>query len=257
MSITGQADGAPGAEPMKVGVAVVDLFTGMYAVTGILAALRHAERTGEGQRLDIALLDCQAAMLANQAMNYFVSGKAPGRLGNAHPNICPYQAFATADGHLILAVGNDGQFRAFCQAAGLGEVGADPRFSTNAQRVAHRADLAAHVAKALATRSTQSWIEALEEAGVPCGPINTIDQVFADPQVQARGMAQAMTRADGVEVTLVASPLKLSATPPLRATAPPPLGFDTQSVLRDVLGLAPTAIEALRAQGAIGSEDAA
>ncbi len=247
MSITGQPDGAPGAEPLKVGVAVADLFSGMYAATGILAALRHAERTGEGQQVDIALLDCQAAMLANQAMNYFVSGVAPTRLGNAHPNITPYQVFPTADGHIVLAVGNDGQFRAFCIEAGLESLPDDPRFSSNPARIAHREELVTIVAAAMQTRATGAWIAALETAGVPCGPINTIDQVFADPQVRARGMAQSMTRADGCEVTLVASPLKLSRTPPRVEHAPPPLGADTESVLRDIVGLDAAAIEALRA----------
>ena len=248
MSVTGQPDGAPGAEPLKVGVAVADLFSGMYAATGILAALRHAERTGEGQQVDIALLDCQAAMLANQAMNYFVSGVAPTRLGNAHPNITPYQVFPTADGHIVLAVGNDGQFRSFCAEAGLDALPADQRFKTNPTRIAHRDELVEIIAGAMRTRTTEAWITALESAGVPCGPINTIDQVFADPQVRARGMAQTMTRSDGHEVTLVASPLRLSRTPPRAERAPPPLGADTESVLRDIAGLDSNEIERLRAR---------
>lgn len=248
MSITGQPDGVPGAEPLKVGVAVADLFSGMYAATGILAALRHAERTGEGQQVDIALLDCQTAMLANQAMNYFVSGAAPTRLGNAHPNITPYQVFPTADGHIVLAVGNDGQFRSFCAETGLDALPADPRFNANPARIAHRDELVEIIAGAMRTRTTGAWITALETAGVPCGPINTIDQVFADPQVRARGMAQTMTRTDGQDVTLVASPLKLSRTPPRVEHAPPPLGADTERVMRDIAGLDGDEIDRLRAR---------
>ena len=251
MSVTGQPDSVPGGEPMKVGVAVADLFSGMYAVTGMLAALRHAERTGEGQQIDIALLDCQVAMLANQAMNYFVSGRAPTRLGNAHPNITPYQVFSTADGHLVLAIGNDGQFRAFCAEAGLHAVPGDPRFTTNPARVSHREALAAIVAAAMAQRTTAAWIVALETAGVPCGPINAIDEVFADPQVIARGLAQGMRRSDGHDVTLVASPLRLSRTPPRVDHAPPPLGADTDTILRDVAGLDEGALQRLRRAGAI------
>lgn len=250
MSITGQPDGAPGAEPLKVGVAVADLFTGMYAVTGILAALRHAERTGQGQHLDVALLDCQAAMLANQAMNYFVSGQAPTRLGNEHPNIAPYQVFATADGHIVLAVGNDGQFAAYCKLCDL-RLHEEARFATNAQRVANRKDLTPLIAHVMRTRTTDEWILALEGAGVPCGPINTIDRVFADPQVQARGMAQTMTRTDGVDVTVVASPLKLSETPPRADHAPPPLGADTKSVLCNLLALNDDNLRQLRADGIV------
>jgi crotonobetainyl-CoA:carnitine CoA-transferase CaiB-like acyl-CoA transferase len=246
MSITGQPDGAPGAEPLKVGVAVADLFSGMYAATGILAALRHAERTGEGQQVDIALLDCQTAMLANQAMNYFVSGDAPTRLGNAHPNITPYQVFPTADGHIVLAVGNDGQFHSFCAEAGLEAVPGDPRFESNSARIDHREALVAIIAATMRTRTTDAWIAALETAGVPCGPINTIAQVFADPQVRARGMAQTMTRSDGHNVTLVASPLKLSRMPPRVEHAPPPLGADTEIVLREIVGLDRDAIDRLR-----------
>jgi formyl-CoA transferase len=245
MSITGQADGAPGAEPLKVGVAVADLFTGMYAVTGILAALRHAERTGLGQHLDIALLDCQAAMLANQAMNYFVSGAAPTRLGNAHPNIAPYQVLPTADGHFVLAVGNDGQFKAFCLAAGL-DLFEDPGFTTNALRVTNRGALIPLLEQATRKQTTAAWIAQLEVAGVPCGPINRIDQVFADPQAIARDLAHTMTRPGGVDVTLVASPLRLSACPPCTDRAPPPLGHDTDAALKEFAGLSDVELETLR-----------
>lgn len=252
MSLTGQPDGAPGAEPMKVGVAVADLFTGMYAVTGVLAALRHAERTGEGQQLDLALLDCQVAMLANQAMNYLVSGEAPSRLGNAHPNIAPYQVFATADGFLVLAVGNDGQFRAFCDAAGLCAAATDPRYTTNADRVAHRDALIAQIAPVMARDSTADWIARLEQAGVPCGPINRLDEVFADAQVVARGLRETMVRADGERVDLVRSPLRLSQTPPVRVGAPPLLGEHTETVLADILALPDAEIAALRIAGVLG-----
>ncbi|MDX2235586.1 MAG: CaiB/BaiF CoA-transferase family protein [Hyphomonadaceae bacterium] len=251
MSITGQPDGAPGAEPMKVGVAVADLFAGMYAVTGILGALRHAERTGEGQQIDIALLDCQVAMLANQAMNWFVGGQAPTRLGNAHPNVAPYQVFRTADAFLILAIGNDGQFRTLCAHAGREDLIADARFATNAGRIGHRDALTALLAPLLATRTTDAWIAGLDAVGVPCGRINAIDQVFSDPQVAARGLAQTLPRAGGAAVTAPASPLKMSATPPRAAHAAPPLGADTEAVLRTVAELDPAAIDRLRASGAI------
>jgi crotonobetainyl-CoA:carnitine CoA-transferase CaiB-like acyl-CoA transferase len=232
---------------MKVGVAVVDLFTGMYAVAGILAALRHAERTGHGQHLDVSLLDCQLAMLANQAMNFFVSGKAPGRLGNAHPNIAPYQVFASADGFVVLAVGNDKQFEAFCQVAGKPALAANARFRTNEARVANRAALIAEITALMATRTSADWISVLEAAGVPCGPINTIDQAFADPHVQARGAAEAVIRSDGEAVTLVRNPLRLSETPPAPRFAPPLLGQDTEALLRERLGADDEALAAWRA----------
>ena len=251
MSITGQPDGAAGAEPMKVGVAVADLFTGMYASSAILAALRHAERTGVGQHLDVALFDCQAAMLANQAMNWFVGGTPPGRLGNAHPNIVPYQVFRTADGYLVLAVGNDGQFRSFCAAAGLGALPDDERFAKNAARVAHRSALIPLIEPAMAARTTADWIAALEVAGVPCGPINRIDEVFADPQAQARGLAVEVERADVGPMTLVRHPVVYSQTPARATGAPPALGADTDAVLQDVLGMDADAVSALRTAGTI------
>jgi len=229
MSITGQPDGAPGAEPMKVGVAVVDLFTGLYASNAILAALWHARATGEGQHVDIALFDVQAAMLANQATNWFVSGKAPTRMGNAHPNLAPYQPFACSDGMVIIAVGNDGQFRALCGALGL-EV--EDRFATNALRVAEREALGPLIATKTAGFTMQGLMQALEAAGVPCGPVNTIDQVFAEPQAIHRGLTVEQTRPDLADpIRTVASPIRLSKTP-VRYDAPPPkLGQDTQDVL--------------------------
>jgi crotonobetainyl-CoA:carnitine CoA-transferase CaiB-like acyl-CoA transferase len=236
---------------LKVGVAVADLFTGMYATVAILAALRHAEATGLGQHLDLSLMDCQIAMLANQGANYLTSGVAPQRLGNAHPNIAPYQVFATSDGHVVLAVGNDSQFRTFCDVAGLDSVKLDARFTTNALRVANRAALIAILAPALATRTTAAWIANLDAAHVPCGPINTIDQVFADPHVIARGMQHAMTRTDGGEVQLVSSPIKMSLTPPLPRHAPPVLGADTDAQLTRLLGLSVSELAKLRADGII------
>jgi len=232
MSITGQPDGAPGAEPMKVGVAVVDLFTGLYASNAILAALWHARATGEGQHVDIALFDVQAAMLANQATNYFVSGAAPTRMGNAHPNLAPYQPFACSDGMVIIAVGNDGQFRALCGALGL-EV--EDRFATNALRVAEREALGPLIATKTAGFTMQELMQALEAAGVPCGPVNTIDQVFEEPQAIHRGLTVEQTRPDLANpIRTVASPIRLSKTP-VRYDAPPPkLGQDTQDVLGDL-----------------------
>lgn len=249
MSITGQPDGAPGAEPMKVGVAVSDLFAGLYTTIAILAALLHQARTGEGQAIDMALFDCQAAALANQAMNYLVGGKVPTRLGNAHPNIVPYQLFATADGFLVLAVANDPQFRRFCKAAGEDSLSCDPRFATNADRVAHRQELVALLTPLLARRTTAEWIAILEAANVPCGPINRIDQVFADPQAEARGLTVSLEHATG-SLDLVASPLRLSKTPPEYRSAPPLLGQHTDEVLLEELGISPRELSRLRA-GAI------
>ncbi|PXA75925.1 CoA transferase [Caulobacter sp. D4A] len=251
MSITGQPDGADGAEPMKVGVAVVDLFTGLYAANAILCGLLHARATGEGQHMDIALFDVQAAVLANQASNYFATGQAPGRLGNAHPNLAPYQVFATADGAMVLAVGNDGQFRAFAKAAGAPELGEDPRFTTNAQRVAARTQLAQAMAPILAGRETKAWIALLEAAGVPCGPINTIDQVFEEPQALHRGLVVEQARDDlATPIRTVASPIRASRTPVVVERPPPSLGADTAAVLTG-LGKSEAEIAELAAAGVI------
>lgn len=234
MSITGQPDGQPGAEPMKVGVATSDLSAGLYATIGILAALRHAERTGEGQHLDISLLDCQVSLLANQAQNYLVSGKTPVRLGNAHPNVAPYQVFESADGYLILAVGNDRQFAAFCREAGAPALSEDPRFARNADRVANREALAEVIQPLMHQRRSDDWFRALEAASVPCGPINSIDKVFEDPQVLARDMRLDMSLPKGASIPQVASPLRLSATPPRYRAAPPALGEHTAEVLAEL-----------------------
>jgi crotonobetainyl-CoA:carnitine CoA-transferase CaiB-like acyl-CoA transferase len=251
MSVTGQPDGAPGAEPMKVGVAVSDLVTGLYTAIAILAALLHQARTGEGQSIDIALFDCQAAGLANQATNYLVGGMLPERLGNAHPNIVPYQVFEVADGHLILAVANDRQFASFAKEAGMGELARDPRFASNAERVAHRALLIALIEPVMRRHGVEHWIRVLEAANVPCGAINRIDQVFADPQAVARGLTVAMLHATAGAMDLVASPLRLSATPPEYRSAPPLLGQHTEEILQDLLAIQPAEIEALRAKGVV------
>ncbi|MFD2234321.1 CaiB/BaiF CoA transferase family protein [Phaeospirillum tilakii] len=248
MSLTGEADG----EPMKVGVALTDLFTGMYATVAVLAALAHRDRTGEGQAIDLALLDVQVAMLANQASNYLVGGVVPTRLGNAHPNIVPYQAFATADGHVILAVGNDGQFRRFCAVAGRPELADDPRFATNTARVHHRETLIPLLRPLIAGRSSRDWIAALEAEGVPCGPINRLDQVFDTEQLRHRGMVATLPHPLGGTVRTVANPIKLSATPVGYDRPPPLLGADTAGLLKELLGLGEDEIAALAARGAIG-----
>ncbi len=250
MSITGQPDGVPGAEPMKVGVAVSDLFTGLYTTIAILAALIHQARTGEGQCIDMALFDCQTAALANQAMNYLAGNMVPTRMGNAHPNIVPYQVFATSDGHLILAVANDRQFAKFCRVAGLEKLASDPAYAANAERVHNRAALIAILEPVLASCTTGEWIGLLEDANVPCGPINRIDEVFADPQAIARGLAISMKHASG-HIGLVASPLRLSKTPPEYRMAPPLLGEHTAEILQRELGLADGQIEDLRGKGVI------
>ncbi len=232
MSVTGQPDGAPGAEPMKVGVAVADLFTGLYASNAILAALLHARATGEGQHIDIALFDVQAAMLANQAANYFVSGAAPTRMGNAHPNLAPYQPFPCTDGRVVIAVGNDGQFRALAQALGAPGLGADPRFLTNALRIEHRAAMTAELSALTAGLGMKALMAALESAGVPCGPVNRVDQVFEEPQAKHRRLVVEQARADLANpVRTVASPIRMSATPVRYDLPPPALGADTDEVL--------------------------
>ena len=232
MSITGQPDGTPGAEPMKVGVAVVDLFTGLYAANAILAALLHARATGEGQHIDIALFDVQAAMLANQATNFFVSGVAPTRMGNAHPNLAPYQPFPCTDGMVVIAVGNDGQFRQLCAALGAPDLGTDPRFASNADRIAHRAVLTAELSSLTAACDMAGLMSRLEAAGVPCGPVNTVDQVFTESQAAHRGLVVEQTRPDlAAPVRTVASPIRLSRTPVAYDRPPPALGADTDEVL--------------------------
>jgi len=252
MSITGQPDGAAGAGPVKVGVAFADIFTGIYSVIGMLAALVYRDRHGEGQHVDMSLLDCQVAVLANQALNYLVGGKSPQRLGNAHPNIVPYQTFATKDGHIIIAIGTDRQFREYCTLIGTPALPDDPRFSTNRARVENRDALIAHLIEPMKARTTAEWIGLFEPAAIPCGPINSIEEVFADPQVRARGLHVSLSRPDGVETPSVANPIRLSATPVAYEKAAPALGEGTEAVLAGLLGLAPQEIEKLRASGAIG-----
>jgi crotonobetainyl-CoA:carnitine CoA-transferase CaiB-like acyl-CoA transferase len=236
MSVTGERDGLPGGGPQKVGVALTDVMTGLYASNAVLAALAWRERSGEGQHIDLALLDVQVAVLANQAANYLVGGVAPKRMGNAHPNIVPYQEFATADGYMIVAVGNDTQFRKLCDVLGKAEWGADERYATNPQRVRHRAELVAGIHAVTVTRTTGEWVALMEGAGVPCGPINTLDKVFDDPQVQARGLRIEMPHPTAGSVPLVANPIRMSATPVAYDRPPPLLGEHTEEVLADWLG---------------------
>jgi crotonobetainyl-CoA:carnitine CoA-transferase CaiB-like acyl-CoA transferase len=249
MSITGEPDGHPAGGPMKVGVAVADIFTGLYAAIAILGALAHRDRTGAGQHIDLALLDTQVAVLANQAMNYLVSGAAPQRLGNAHPNIVPYQAFPAQDGHIIIAVGNENQFARMCEVIGRPELASDERFATNALRVRNRGELIPILSGILAARTTRHWLDALERVGVPCGPINTIADVFADPQVQARGLRLDLPHPAIGSVPSVANPIRYSATPISYAGAPPALGADTDEVLSEILGVSPDEITLLRGAG--------
>ncbi|MFH7041098.1 CaiB/BaiF CoA transferase family protein [Paucibacter sp. JuS9] len=244
MSVTGERDDLPGGGPQKVGVAVADLFTGLYSTVAILAALRHRDATGQGQVIDMALLDTQLAMLANLGSNYLCTGKAPGRMGNAHQNIVPYQVFECSDGHLILAVGNDGQFAKFCEIAGRPDWAQDPRFARNADRVRNREVLVPEIAAAIKTRTRAEWLGALEAAKVPCGAINNLAEAFADPHVQAREMTVAMEHPLSDRLKLVASPIKLSATPVQYRHAPPLLGQHTAELLAE-LGLSEPEIRAL------------
>jgi crotonobetainyl-CoA:carnitine CoA-transferase CaiB-like acyl-CoA transferase len=220
MSLNGEPDG----QPQKVGVALSDIMTGLYAAIAVQAALLERERSGLGQHIDLALLDVTVAALANQAMNYLVGGQVPRRLGNAHPNVVPYQTFAAADGHLILAIGNDAQFRRFCEVAGVPEMGADPRYATNGARIANRTALCARIAELMATRTMDDWIAALEQAGVPCGPINTLDRVFRDPQVLARGMVRQVEHPVAGSIPLVRNPVRFSRSESFATGAPPLLG---------------------------------
>lgn len=245
MSITGERDDLPGGGPQKAGVAVADLMTGMYSTVGILAALHERSVSGLGQHIDMALLDCQVAMLANQNLNFMTSGNAPRRAGNAHQNLVPYQVFAASDGHLIVAVGNDSQFRNYCGAIGLPELSADPRFSTNPQRVKNREALVPLLAERMATGARDHWLASLEAVGVPAGPINTLDQVYEDPQVLARGMKRELPHPTAGTVPMAASPLKFSGSPVEYRRAPPMLGEHTAQVLAEKLGLSAAEIQAL------------
>ena len=251
MSVTGERDDLPGGGPQRVGVPIVDIMTGMYATIAVCAALAHRERTGEGNYIDMALLDTQVAFLANQAMNYLATGESPGRLGNAHPNIVPYQTFRTQDGDIILACGNDNLFAKFCDVAGRRALAVDPRFATNAKRVENRAELTRLLADVFATRTTREWVDALEDAGVPNGPINTIEQVFAEPQVIARGMRIELPHPTAGKVPLVASPMRFTGTPLEFKVPPPTLGQHTDEILREVLGRSAAEVARLKAGGII------
>ncbi len=251
MSITGPAEGAPGGQPHKVGVGIADIMTGMYAAVSILAALRHRDNTGQGQQIDMALLDTQVSWLANEGLNYLVSGRTPKRQGNAHPNIVPYEVFECADGFVILAVGNDGQFRKLCEFAGRAALADDPRFATNPQRVAHRREIVRLVGEFMRAKPQAHWVEGLAKAGVPCSPVNDIAQVFEDPQVVARGMKITMPHASGVDVPLIASPIKMSKTPPAYRHAPPICGQHTDEVLDELLGIGGEELAALRGRGIV------
>jgi crotonobetainyl-CoA:carnitine CoA-transferase CaiB-like acyl-CoA transferase len=237
MSITGERDGLPGAGPQKAGVAVTDIVTGMYASVAILAALTERSRSGLGQHLDIALLDCHVALLANQNSNFFTSGLAPQRAGNAHQNVVPYQVFAAADGHLIVATGNDSQYRAYCRAIGAPELAEDERFIDNRRRVINRDVLVGLLTDIMQQGRRDDWLARLEAVGVPCGPINDIGQVFDDPQVKARGLRVDMPHPAGTTAPVTASPLRFSATPVEYRHAPPRLGEHTAQVLAEVLGM--------------------
>lgn len=245
MSINGE----PGGTPMKAGVATADLFTGMYAIVAILSALLNRERSGRGQHIDMALLDSQVAMLANQASNYHISGIPPGLAGNAHPNIVPYQVVPTLDGHIILAVGNDRQFASFCRVADRPELAANPRYASNASRVAHREELMALIVEVTRNRPSREWLAALEAAHVPCGAVNDVAQVFADPQVKHRGMRIELEHPLAGTVPLTASPMRFSETPVEYRRAPPLLGQHTREVLCGLLGHDETEVEAWIADG--------
>ncbi|MEO9586171.1 MULTISPECIES: CaiB/BaiF CoA-transferase family protein [Marinobacter] len=251
MSLTGRGDDEPGAGPIKVGVALTDIMTGLYACIGVLSALNHRDRTGEGQHVETALLDVQVASLANQAMNYLTTGKSPERMGNAHPNIVPYQDFPTADGDIVVTVGNDSQFRRMCEVMGRSDWPDDPKFSTNRARVANRKELILLLRQETIKRKTWEWLELLEEVNVPCGPVNSLEEVFADPQVRARQMQITMVHEKMGKVPGVGNPLRLGLTPVSYRDAPPTLGQNTKSVLQSVIGLTSTEIEVLVNKGVI------
>ena len=251
MSVTGERDELPGGGPQKAGIPVADIITGMYATIAVCAALVHREKTGEGQRLDLALFDSLVAILSNQGANYLATGESPPRLGNAHPNIVPYQTFKTADGDMILACGNDNLFRKFCEVAGCTELARDARFAANGKRVEHRAELTRLLADILRKRTTRDWVQALETAGVPNGPINSLAQVFAEPQAIARALRFELPHPLAGKVSLVRSPMRFSGTALEHAVPPPTLGQHTDEVLGEILRLEKSRIEELRKSGAI------
>ena len=251
MSVTGEPDGAPGGGPQRAGVPIADIITGMYASIAVCAALAHRAQSGKGQHLDLALLDSQIALLAYQNTNYFATGKPPGRIGNLHPNIVPYQPFRASDGDVILACGNDNLYRKFCEAAGCAELAADARFATNGKRVENRVELTRLLGEMFRRRTKREWVELLEAAGVPNGPINDIAQVFAEPQVKARGVKVEVAHPVAGMLPMVASPMRFSATPLEHRMPPPLLGEHTEAVLKEVLGKDAGEIGRLRERGAI------
>ena len=251
MSVTGEPDGAPGGGPQRAGVPIADIITGMYASIAICAALAHRAQTGAGQHLDLALLDSQIALLAYQNTNYFSTGKPPGRIGNLHPNIVPYQPFRSSDGEVIVACGNDNLFRKFCDVAGCAALAQDPRFATNGKRVENRVEISQLIQEIFGRKTTAEWLELLESAGVPNGPINNLAQVFEEPQVKARGVKIELDHAAAGKLPLVASPMRFSATPLEYRLAPPLLGEHTDQVLREMLGLDANEIAKLRGDSVI------
>jgi crotonobetainyl-CoA:carnitine CoA-transferase CaiB-like acyl-CoA transferase len=251
MSITGERDDRPGGGPQKAGIPIADLITGMYASISVCAALAHRAKSGVGQHLDLALLDSLVAVLANQGANYLATGTPPGRLGNDHPNIAPYQVLKTADGSVIVACGNDNLFRKFCEVAGCRELPDDARFATNGKRVANRAELTRILSEVMAKRSMREWLGALEAAGVPCGPINDLEQVFAEPQAVARGLKMELPHPTAGKVSLVRSPMRFSETPVQHDVPPPTLGQHTDEVLQGLLKKSPSEISKLRSEGVV------
>jgi glutaryl-CoA transferase len=251
MSVTGERDDLPGGGPQKAGIPIADIMTGMYATIAVCAALAHRAETGVGQHLDLALFDALTAVLANQAANYLATGKSPGRLGNAHPNIVPYQTFKTTDGAVILACGNDNLFRKFCEVANCVHLADDPRYASNGKRVENRVELTRILDEIFARRTTREWVDALEAAGVPNGPINTIEQVFAEPQAVARGLRVELPHPAAGKVSLVRSPMRFSATPVEHERPPPLLGEHTDEVLRGLLGIKDEEIAQLRADAVL------
>jgi glutaryl-CoA transferase len=251
MSVTGERDDRAGGGPQKAGIPIADLITGMYASVAICAALAHRAKSGQGQHLDLALLDSLVAVLANQGANYLATGTPPGRLGNDHPNIAPYQVLKTADGSVIIACGNDNLFRKFCEVAGRPELADDARFATNGKRVANRAELTRILSEIMVKRSMREWLDGLEAAGVPCGPINSLEQVFAEPQAVARGLRMELPHPTAGKVALTRSPMRFSETPVQHDTPPPTLGQHTEEVLKGLLKKSPSEIEKLRAEGIV------
>jgi crotonobetainyl-CoA:carnitine CoA-transferase CaiB-like acyl-CoA transferase len=251
MSVTGERDDRPGGGPQKAGIPIADLITGMYASVAICAALAHRAKSGKGQHLDLALLDSLVAVLANQGANYLATGDAPGRLGNDHPNIAPYQVLKTSDGSVIVACGNDNLFRKFCAVVGRPEHADDARFATNGKRVANRAELTRLLSEILLQKTTKEWIGGLEEAGVPCGPINSLEQVFEEPQAVARGLRMELPHPTAGKVSLVRSPMRFSETPVQHDVPPPTLGQHTEEVLKDLLKKNPSEIARLRSEGIV------